>query len=120
MSSIKKGQKGASVLLLQGILHKLGYDITDVDGIFGGETFDAVKSFQSDMGLDDDGVVGKNSANAIVSELWALGDGEEDAGDWEDSDSDWDDDEDSDDDWGDDESSDDDDDWGDDDDYDSV
>lgn len=111
MSSINKGDKGVGVMLLQGILHKLGYDITDVDGNFGSETSAAVKAFQSDMDLEEDGVVGKNTANAIINELWSSGDSDED-GDWEDSDDDW-------------ETSsndEDDDDWGDEggDDYDSV
>lgn len=109
MSSINKGDKGVGVMLLQGILHKLGYDITDVDGNFGSETVSAVKAFQSDMDLTEDGVVGKNTANAIVSELWSSGDGEEDGdedGDWEDSDDDWetsskDEDDDDDDEWSD-------------------
>jgi lysozyme family protein len=90
MSSINKGDKGVGVMLLQGILHKLGYDISDVDGNFGSETTAAVKAFQSDMDLEDDGVVGKNTANAIINELWSSGDdAEEEDGDWEDSDEDW-------------------------------
>lgn len=104
MSSLNKGDKGVGVLLLQGVLHKLGYEVPDVDGIFGKDTQDAVRAFQSDMGLDDDGVVGKNTANAIISELWTSGDSdeEEEDGDWEESDDDWDsDDDDNDGEWGD-------------------
>lgn len=107
MSSINKGDKGVGVMLLQGILHKLGYDITDVDGNFGSETTAAVKAFQSDMDLEEDGVVGKNTANAIINELWSSGDSDEEDedGDWEDSDDDWEtssnDEDDDDDDWSD-------------------
>ena len=115
MSSLKKGEKGVGVMLLQGILHKLGYDITDVDGVFGSETLEAVRAFQADQELTNDGAVGKNTANALIHELWAIGgESEDEDGDWEESDDDWGDD---------DEESDDDDDWGDDeggDDYDSV
>jgi peptidoglycan hydrolase-like protein with peptidoglycan-binding domain len=80
MANLNSGDKGAGVLILQGTLHFLGYDITDIDGIFGGETEDAVRAFQEDMGLDADGIVGEGTANAIVSELWSSGYDEDDDG----------------------------------------
>lgn len=74
MANIEHGDRGAAVLLLQGVLAKLGYEITNADGIFGGETYDAVQSFQEYNGLDIDGVVGNETAQAIVSAVWELGD----------------------------------------------
>lgn len=76
MANIEHGDRGAAVLLLQGVLAKLGYEITNADGIFGGETYDAVQSFQEYNGLDIDGVVGNETAQAIVSAVWELGDAE--------------------------------------------
>lgn len=70
MSSIRRGEKGAAVKLLQGVLSQLGYEISDVDGSFGSETFEAVKSFQADYGLEDDGVAGDDTVTAMVSALW--------------------------------------------------
>lgn len=73
MAILNKGDRGAAVILLQGVLHRLNYTITNVDGIFGGETEEAVREFQTSMGLGVDGKVGEETANAIVSEVWALG-----------------------------------------------
>ncbi len=78
MASIKKGDKGPGVLLLQGILNKLEYDISGIDGIFGDETLAAVKSFQDNMGLEVDGKVGDETANAFLAELWAIGENMDD------------------------------------------
>ena len=91
MSTLRNGDKGAGVLLLQGILHKLNYDITDVDGIFGGETERALKDFQESLELNADGVLGENTANTLISELWADGmgfneeEGSDVSGEWEDA-----------------------------------
>lgn len=79
MAIINKGDKGAGVVLVQGILHKLNYDITNLDGIFGEETVTAVRSFQSDMGLEIDGKVGDETANAMISRIWSLSEEDEDA-----------------------------------------
>lgn len=73
MASMKKGDKGPGVLILQGVLNKLEYDISGIDGIFGDETDGAIKAFQEAMGLEVDGKVGNDTANAVLSELWAIG-----------------------------------------------
>ena len=59
-SLLKKGKKGDAVKTLQIILISLGYDLGKwgADGSFGGCTEQAVKKFQNDHNLDDDGVVG--------------------------------------------------------------
>lgn len=95
MSTLRNGDKGASVLLLQGVLHKLNYAITDVDGVFGGETERALKDFQESLELSADGVLGENTANTLISELWASDmsfseeeeeeEGTEVSGEWEDA-----------------------------------
>lgn len=56
---LKKGDKGADVKELQQDLMKLGYKLTkySADGDFGSETQKAVKAFQKDHGLKEDGVM---------------------------------------------------------------
>ena len=60
---LRKGSNGDEVRWLQWILNQLGYDLGKwgIDGDFGGQTEKAVKAFQRDHGLDDDGIVGVNT-----------------------------------------------------------
>lgn len=64
---LKKGHKGDDVKELQKELKKRGYDIgkNGVDSIFGKDTEKAVKKFQTNNKLKDDGIVGKNTAHAL-------------------------------------------------------
>jgi len=52
MKSMKKNSSGSTVTDLQRRLKFLDYDlgVTNVDGIFGERTIDAVKKFQQDRG----------------------------------------------------------------------
>ena len=59
MTTLKKGNKGADVQVLQRALH-----LAD-DGIFGKVTEDAVKTFQRTHGLTSDGIVGAKTWAAI-------------------------------------------------------
>jgi peptidoglycan hydrolase-like protein with peptidoglycan-binding domain len=68
--TIKKGSTGNPVRRAQKRLTLGGYDTGGVDGIFGANTESAVKRFQSDRGLVEDGIVGPNTWDAID----ALGD----------------------------------------------
>jgi hypothetical protein len=65
--TLRRGDSGEYVNLLQTKLFQLGYDIgsSGVDGKFGKATESAVKRFQADRGLVSDGVVGKNTWNAL-------------------------------------------------------
>lgn len=65
---IKYGSRGKCVELLQTYLSSLGYGLT-VDGIFGPNTLNAVKSFQSSKGLTVDGIVGINTWSALEDEV---------------------------------------------------
>lgn len=56
-STIRRGAKSSNVLFLQRKLLSKLYPITLLDGIFGGETERAVKQFQAENGLVDDGIV---------------------------------------------------------------
>lgn len=60
MQTIRKGNKGTIVKQMQTMLDKLGYNlgICGIDGDFGVATEKAVKEFQRDHGLTQDGVCG--------------------------------------------------------------
>jgi peptidoglycan hydrolase-like protein with peptidoglycan-binding domain len=57
---------GPGVRKLQQRLKALGYDVGAVDGVFGAGTDRCVKAFQSDHGLDADGVVGLATSAALT------------------------------------------------------
>lgn len=62
---LMRGDKGDAVRKLQENLNSLGYDCGNVDGIFGSKTVYAVKKFQNDNNLNDDGIVGYQTMAAI-------------------------------------------------------
>lgn len=75
--SLKKGQKGSNVKWLQYELREAGYtkkfqynkmkyDAVSVDGDFGAVTDAAVRSFQKKHKLDQDGVVGSLTRQALI------------------------------------------------------
>lgn len=59
--TIRRGDRSSNVLYLQQKLLSKLYPITSLDGIFGGETENAVKQFQQENGLAVDGIVGNNT-----------------------------------------------------------
>ncbi len=62
---LQKGSTGASVMELQYSLNLLMGTDLKVDGIYGTETVNAVKQFQSYYGLSADGIAGGNTNNKI-------------------------------------------------------
>ena len=67
-ASLKRGDSGSDVTVLQGVLKKLGYGI-DVDGSFGPATETAVKEFQTKYGLEADGKCGPATSAKIAEVL---------------------------------------------------
>ena len=67
--TLRKGDKGEYVTLLQTMLINKGYSCgaKGADGIFGNDTLKSVKEFQSDAGLTADGIVGKKTWFALDS-----------------------------------------------------
>jgi peptidoglycan hydrolase-like protein with peptidoglycan-binding domain len=65
--TIKKGSTGNPVRRAQKRLTLGGYDTGGVDGIFGARTEAAVKRFQRDYGLIQDGIVGPQTWDKIDS-----------------------------------------------------
>lgn len=63
--TVKKGAKGGITRLIQERLNSVGFSL-GVDGIFGTATYNAVKVFQRNRGLSQDGIVGKNTWNWLL------------------------------------------------------
>lgn len=65
--TLRRGSKGEYVTLLQKQLLQRGYDIgsAGIDGVYGRGTEAAVKDFQRDNGLAEDGICGKNTWAAL-------------------------------------------------------
>ena len=64
---LKKGSRGSAVTQLQQLLKDKGYLTGSVDGIFGNQTYSAVRAFQKDAGLAVDGIVGSKTWTALQS-----------------------------------------------------
>ena len=65
MLTLRYGSRGSDVELLQLALRRGGFYNGAIDGIFGGETLNAVRRFQSDFALTADGIVGKRTWAAL-------------------------------------------------------
>lgn len=63
------GMRGSAVTTLQNDLKSLNYQVGNVDGIFGQQTKQAVKAFQSDNGLTVDGIVGTQTTSMMKAKL---------------------------------------------------
>jgi N-acetylmuramoyl-L-alanine amidase len=63
---LRQGLRGPAVTRLQQRLSRLGFFSGVVDGVFGGETDEAVRAAQSNFGLDADGVVGAATWDALL------------------------------------------------------
>ena len=69
--TLRRGDEGEDVRLLQEYLLQLNYSVGEygADGDFGGDTEDAVKAFQSDSRLEDDGIYGEDTHAALMDAL---------------------------------------------------
>lgn len=73
---ISQGGRGPAVEDVQKRLLMLGFDLgpTGIDGVFWGATLSAVRRFQQERGLAEDGVVGDETWSALVDATFQLGD----------------------------------------------
>lgn len=64
-AAVSRGDRGNDVKKIQQRLSDWGYYEGAIDGIFGPQTYTAVKYFQCKNGLKQDGIVGKDTAAAL-------------------------------------------------------
>lgn len=60
-----RGSRGAAVKEMQKRLKALGYNV-GADGVYGGKTSRALRKFQREAGLEDDGFFGKGTMKALL------------------------------------------------------
>ena len=61
------GDTGEAVTDVQNFLQNQGYYQSEVDGVYGSRTGTAVREFQEDQGLFADGIVGRQTWNAMLN-----------------------------------------------------
>jgi len=66
--TLSKNSQGQLVKKLQQKLSELGYNVGPIDGVFGPRTESVVLKFQTDRGLDIDGVVGPQTWEELFKE----------------------------------------------------
>ena len=64
---LREGSRGSYVRFLQNLLQSKFIPTGNIDGIFGSQTLNAVRSFQQENNLTVDGIVGDNTWNALTS-----------------------------------------------------
>ncbi|HEY5541204.1 MAG TPA: peptidoglycan-binding protein [Coriobacteriia bacterium] len=76
MRFVRPGNRGPAVEDIQRRLLSLGFDLgpTGVDGVFLGSTTEAVRAFQLEHKLSEDGVVGDETWSALVDAGFTFGD----------------------------------------------
>lgn len=67
LAAFERGDEGQEVMAIQKRLAELKYSIGTIDGEFGPATEAAVKSFQSDRGLEVDGIIGAATYKALMN-----------------------------------------------------
>ncbi|MEN8041982.1 MAG: peptidoglycan-binding protein [Actinomycetota bacterium] len=63
---LSNGLHGADVRALQEALEELGHPVGGIDGRFGPRTESAVRSFQTEFGIEADGIVGRATKTAMA------------------------------------------------------
>lgn len=70
---IRQGSRGVYVCIAQDALTTLGYDTGGLDGVFGPKTRDSILTFQNRNGLSQDGIIGNNTWNSLMSQVVGKG-----------------------------------------------
>ena len=70
---LKRGSLSVYVLIAQDDLNTLGYTTGGFDGIFGNQTYNAVRRYQASRGLIVDGIIGCNTWRSLQENVVATG-----------------------------------------------
>lgn len=70
---VKRGSLSNYVLIAQDDLNTLGYNTGGLDGIFGARTEEAVRRYQTRVGLTSDGIVGCNTWRSLQEAVVGTG-----------------------------------------------
>lgn len=70
---IRQGSRGVYVCKAQDALTTLGYDTGGLDDVFGPKTRDSILTFQNRNGLSQDGIIGNNTWNSLMSQVVGKG-----------------------------------------------
>jgi hypothetical protein len=70
---IKQGSRGNYVCIAQDDLNTLGYTTGGLDGVFGSQTYNAVRSYQKSRGLTVDGIIGCNTWRSLQENVVGTG-----------------------------------------------
>ena len=66
-TTLRNGSTGSQVKNLQAALAENGYDVGNIDGVYGPKTEAAVEKYQRDHGLTTDGIAGKDTLGSLSS-----------------------------------------------------
>lgn len=70
---IRQGSRGNYVCIAQDDLNTLGYRTGGLDGVFGTQTTNAVKRYQTSRGLTSDGIIGCNTWRSLQENVVGTG-----------------------------------------------
>lgn len=70
---LKRGSLSVYVLIAQDGLNTLGFGAGSLDGIFGANTYNAVRNYQASRGLAVDGIIGCNTWRSIQENVLGTG-----------------------------------------------
>lgn len=71
--TIRRGSKGNYVCIAQDDLNTLGYRTGGLDGLFGIQTYNAVRRYQASRGLSVDGIIGCNTWKSLQENVVGTG-----------------------------------------------
>ncbi len=70
---IRRGSRGNYVCIAQDDLNTLGYRTGGLDGVFGEQTYNTVRRYQSSRGLSVDGIIGCNTWRSLQENVVGTG-----------------------------------------------
>lgn len=70
---IRQGSRGNYVCIAQDDLNTLGYRTGGLDGVFGAQTYNAVRNYQRSRGLAVDGIIGCNTWRSLQENVVGTG-----------------------------------------------